>query len=343
MLAPSEALPGPRSNKLNSDHIWLEKYRPKILDDVVGNASYVTSLRNIAAQPERMTNILLCGPPGVGKTTSIHALARTILGEYARQAVLELNASDDRGLQVVRDKIKGFCRMKVDLPKGTFKILILDEVDAMTKNAQQALRTMMEQYSETTRFALACNNSTKVLEPIQSRCAIMRFNKVAPEDMKQRILRIMKIENVQYDQSGLDALAFVGDGDMRLAINSLQSVHIGFNFVNEANVYRVCNAPNPVAIEKMLSFCLQADWKNAYTIIADLEIKGYNLEDIIGVVSRVAKTLPMKEDTRVEFLREICHLHLRMTDGFATLIQFDALLGKLCMIAKKGENPPQGA
>eukprot|EP00397_Hematodinium_sp_SG-2012_P011455 GEMP01011595.1.p1 GENE.GEMP01011595.1~~GEMP01011595.1.p1 ORF type:complete len:324 (+),score=45.18 GEMP01011595.1:24-995(+) len=315
---------------MSVDHIWLEKYRPKTLDDVVGNNTYIQALRSMAADPARMSNLMLVGPPGVGKTTSIHALARTILGDAAKQAVLELNASDDRGLEVVRDKIKSFCRTKIHLPPGTFKILILDEVDSMTTNAQQALRTTMEQYSETTRFALACNESSKVLEPIQSRCAILRFNKVQPEDMKRRIIQIMHAENVSYDESGLNALTFVGNGDMRLAINSLQSVHIGFGHVSEANVYRVCDAPNPVAIEQAIAFCLKRDWKNAYGIFADLDDKGYNPEDVIGVLTRVIKSYAMREDIKYEFLREVCDLHGKAVQGFVSQFQFDALVSKLC-------------
>lgn len=280
-----------------------------------------------------MSNLLLVGPPGVGKTTSVHALAHSILGDHAKQAVLEMNASDDRGLDVVREKIKSFCRTKIDLPVGTFKIIILDEVDSMTTNAQQALRTTMEEFAETTRFALACNESSKVLEPIQSRTAILRFSKVLPEDMKRRLVQIMEMEKCSYDESGLQALVFVGNGDMRLAINSLQSVHIGFGHVSEVNVYRVCDAPNPVAIEKAMAFVLQKDWKRAYEIFADLEEKGYNPIDVIGVLTRVIKYYDMREEVKFEFLRETAELHGKAVQGFTSQLQFDALVSKLCLIA----------
>ena len=150
---------------------WVEKYRPQILEDVVGNERTIQQLTTIAAQGN-MPNLLLVGPPGCGKTTSIWCLARQMLGEAARQAVCELNASDERGIDVVREKIKSFAQQKVNVPSNMHKIIILNEADSMTSSAQQALRMIMTDYTSTTRFALACNDSSKIIEAIQSRCAI---------------------------------------------------------------------------------------------------------------------------------------------------------------------------
>jgi replication factor C subunit 2/4 len=147
---------------------WIEKYRPEFLSDVVGNSEAVSRLSAIATVGN-LPNIILAGPPGIGKTTSILCLAREMLGDSYKNAVLELNASDARGIDIVRNKIKMFAQKKVTLPPGKHKIIILDEADSMTGAAQQALRRTMEIYSATTRFALACNNSTKIIEPIQSR------------------------------------------------------------------------------------------------------------------------------------------------------------------------------
>jgi len=155
----------------------VEKYRPVLIHDVVGNQEAVSRLQVIADQGN-LPNMILTGPPGTGKTTSVHCLARALLGASYKDAVLELNASDDRGIDVVRNRIKMFAQQKVTLPPGAHKIVILDEADAMTTGAQQALRRIMEIYSSSTRFALACNISSKIIEPIQSRCAVIRFTKL---------------------------------------------------------------------------------------------------------------------------------------------------------------------
>jgi replication factor C subunit 2/4 len=144
-----------------SQEVWLEKYRPQTLEDVVGNEGAIERLQ-LCVSEGSIPNIILCGPPGTGKTTCVLCIARKLLGTQYKEAVLELNASDERGIEVVRSKIKTFAQKKVNIPDGRHKIIILDEVDSMTEGAQQSLRQIIEDYSSTTRFALACNNSTQV-------------------------------------------------------------------------------------------------------------------------------------------------------------------------------------
>ncbi|KAJ2297008.1 replication factor C subunit 4, partial [Coemansia sp. RSA 2705] len=171
----------------------VEKYRPTELKDVVGNQDTVERL-GVIASTGNMPNLILAGEPGIGKTTSILCLAHALLGAAYREAVLELNASDDRGIDVVRNRIKTFAQKKVNLPAGRHKIIILDEADSMTPGAQQALRRTMEIYSNTTRFALACNLSGKIIEPIQSRCAILRFGKLQGDQVLRRLVEICRAE-----------------------------------------------------------------------------------------------------------------------------------------------------
>ncbi|KAI5665050.1 hypothetical protein M9H77_24373 [Catharanthus roseus] len=213
---------------------WVDKYRPTKVADIVGNEDAVARLQ-VIAQDGNMPNIILAGPPGTGKTTSILALDHELLGPNYKEAVLELNASDDRGIDVVRNKIKMFAQKKVTLPPGRHKIIILDEADSMTSGAQQALRRTMEISSNSTRFALACNTSSKVIEPIQSRCALVRFSRLTKQEILSRLMAVVAAEKVPYIPEGLEAIIFSADGDMRRALNNLQATYSGFGFVNQEN------------------------------------------------------------------------------------------------------------
>jgi replication factor C subunit 2/4 len=227
---------------------WIEKYRPTRLHEIVGNAEAVERLQAIA-QMGNLPNIILAGPPGIGKTTSILCLAHEMLGESYKNAVLELNASDARGIDVVRNKIKMFAQKKVTLPPNRHKIIILDEADSMTSAAQQALRRTMEIYSSTTRFAIACNNSTKIIEPIQSRCAVLRFTRLSDTEVYTRVKAVADAEKVNITKDGFEAIIFTAEGDLRNALNALQSTTSGFGMVTADNVFKVCDQPQPAKIK----------------------------------------------------------------------------------------------
>jgi replication factor C subunit 2/4 len=212
----------PASEPSSFEQPWLEKYRPQQIKDIVGNEETVGRLE-VLAQQGNMPNLILSGPPGTGKTTSVLALARTLLGDAFKEGVLELNASDDRGIEVVRGRIKAFAQKKVTLPPGKHKIIVLDEADAMTEGAQQAMRRTMEIYSGTTRFALACNLSEKIIEPIQSRCAVLRYSKLTEQQVTKRLLDVLQMEKAAFNESGLEALVFTAEGDMRQALNNAQA------------------------------------------------------------------------------------------------------------------------
>ena len=177
------AAPTAHARHVPSRPQWLEKYRPWVIKDIVGNEETVGRLE-VLAQQGNMPNLILSGPPGTGKTTCVLALARALLGDAFKEGVLELNASDDRGIDVVRNRIKAFAQKKVTLPPGRHKVIVLDEADSMTEGAQQAMRRTMEIYSSTTRFALACNQSEKIIEPIQSRCAVLRYSKLTDQQAR---------------------------------------------------------------------------------------------------------------------------------------------------------------
>ncbi|EPX74612.1 DNA replication factor C complex subunit Rfc4 [Schizosaccharomyces octosporus yFS286] len=315
---------------------WVEKYRPVVLDDVVGNEETVDRLK-VIAKDGNMPHLIISGMPGIGKTTSIMCLANMLLGSGCREGVLELNASDERGIDVVRNKIKGFAQKKVNLPPGRHKIIILDEADSMTAGAQQALRRTMEIYSNTTRFALACNQSNKIIEPIQSRCAILRYSRLTEQQVLQRLLEICKLENVNYTDDGMAALIMTAEGDMRQAVNNLQSTVSGFDLVNGENVFRVADQPSPVAIYAILQSCHSGDIDTALAKLKDVWGLGYSAVDIVTNMFRVVKTMnEIPEFTRLEMLKEIGTTHMIVLGGVQTLLQLSALV---CRLAKSQMNP----
>ncbi|KAI5309848.1 replication factor C subunit 4 [Ascosphaera atra] len=248
---------------------WVEKYRPIVLDDIVGNTETIERLK-IIAREGNMPHIIISGTPGIGKTTSILCLARQMLGESYKEAVLELNASDERGIDVVRNRIKTFAQKKVTLREGRHKIVILDEADSMTSGAQQALRRTMEIYSSTTRFAFACNQSNKIIEPLQSRCAILRYSRLTDAQIVKRLMQVCEAEKVQHSDDGIAALVFSAEGDMRQALNNLQSTWAGFGFVNGDNVFRVVDSPHPVKVQAMIRACWEGKVDAALDILNEL-------------------------------------------------------------------------
>uniref|UniRef100_A0A7S4C1K2 Replication factor C subunit 2 n=1 Tax=Chrysotila carterae TaxID=13221 RepID=A0A7S4C1K2_CHRCT len=312
---------------------WLEKYRPTVMKDIVGNPETVGRLEALAQQGN-MPNLILTGPPGTGKTTSVLALARTLLGDAFKDAVLELNASDDRGIDVVRNRIKAFAQKKVTLPPGKHKIIILDEADSMTGGAQQAMRRTMEIFSGTTRFALACNVSEKIIEPIQSRCAILRFGKLTDQQVLRRLLEVLEVEKVPHNESGLEALIFTADGDMRQALNSAQATYAGFGLISSENVFKVCDQPHPLLVKEAILACVAADFQKACTIVEQLWNDGYSGIDVIGTFFRITKNEDMDEALKLEFIKEVGIVHMRVLDGVDSLMQLTGLVGKLCVKAK---------
>merc|ERR1712154_443757 len=289
---------------------WLEKYRPCKMSEIVGNEETISRLK-VIAKHGNMPNLIISGPPGCGKTTSIHCLALELLGKANyKNAVLELNASDSRGIDVVRNKIKLF--------------------------AQQALRRTMELYSATTRFALACNISSKIIEPIQSRCAILRYTKLSQKHIMKRVQEILQLESIAaFTPKGLEAILFIADGDMRNAINSLQATYSGFGCITDENVYKVCDVPHPVQIRKILDDAKNCDIRAGIMKLTGLLKMGFSTLDFIGTLFRVTKTYnDVDEKTKLEWIRDMAFVHARIADGLDSPLQLHGLLAKMCLSTK---------
>lgn len=210
------------------------------------------------------------------------------------------------------------------------KIVILDEADSMTTAAQQALRRTMEIYSNTTRFALACNVSTKIIEPIQSRAAILRYSRLSDEQILTRLRQVCEMEQVSYTDDGLEAIIFTAEGDMRNALNNLQATHSGFGHINQQNVFKVCDQPHPTIVKAIIGYCVTGETKLATQKLQTLWNSGYSCSDIVGTLFKVTKAHDMPEALKLEFLREIGFCHMRIADGVQSLLQLLGLVARLC-------------
>ena len=282
-----------------------------------------------SAPSHRLSPVLL-------QTTSILCLAREMLGSSFDAAVLELNASDSRGIDVVRGKIKMFATKKVTLAAGRHKLCILDEADSMTAGAQQAMRRTMELHSNTTRFALACNTSSKIIEPIQSRCAILRFTRLEDKQVLHRLQQVMTQERIlDYDDSGLEALLFTAQGDMRAALNALQACVAGMGAVTADTVFRVVDQPHPKVLLRVMSLCAAGKLREAMQEVEGLWRAGYSGIDIVSTLFRVVKQMPaeqLDDRRKLDIIREIGMAQVRCAEGVGGLVQLTGLLAKCCTI-----------
>ncbi|XP_029004992.1 replication factor C subunit 4 isoform X2 [Betta splendens] len=271
---------GPSTEKKAKVVPWVEKYRPKCVDEVAFQEDVVAVLKK-SLEGADLPNLLFYGPPGTGKTSTILAAARELYGpQLFRQRVLELNASDERGIQVIREKVKNFAQLTVagtrtdGKPCPPFKIIILDEADSMTAPAQAALRRTMEKESRTTRFCLICNYVSRIIEPLTSRCSKFRFKPLANRIQEERLLEICEKENLKYTKESIEALVRVSEGDLRKAITYLQSAARLNNDkdVTECAVIEIAGIVPPKMINKLLQICFKGTFEK--------------LEDAVRVVDK---------------------------------------------------------
>jgi replication factor C small subunit len=315
---------------------WVEKYRPQTLDEVVGQDHIIQRLKQYINE-ESMPNLMFTGPAGVGKTTSAIALAKTMLGEYWKQNFLELNASDARGIETVRKDIKSFCRLKA--MGAPFRIIFLDEVDNMTKDAQHALRREMEMYTKTSSFILSCNYSSKIIDPIQSRCAIFRFAPIKGHQVIKRLEIIAEIENVNYAPGTLESIVYFAEGDMRRAVNILQSTASMGEEVTEETVHDVVSKAKPKDVRRIVNLALDGDFMGARDLLREvMVVQGTSGEDMVTQVyqevSRMAMDDLIGSEEYINLVEHIGEYDFRIREGANPRIQLEALLTKFLPIEK---------
>ena len=314
--------------------IWVEKYRPKTLDEIVGQDEIVERLRAYR-DSKNLPHLLVAGPAGTGKTTSAMALARDLFGEDWRQNYNELNSSDERGIDTVRTKIKEIARLA---PFGgtDFKLLFLDEADNLTADAQAALRRTMETYSKTSRFILSANYSSRIIEPIQSRCAVFRFRPLKPEAIRAYLGRIAKAEKLKITDDGLEALVYVSEGDMRRAVNSLQVAASLTSTIDADTLYKVASTIRPEEVKKIIERALAGEFLKAREVLDQLLIEyGVSGEDIVRQLHRAIFDLNVPDDVKVRLLDRVGETDFRLVEGSNERIQIEALLAHFALVGEQ--------
>lgn len=308
---------------------WIEKYRPVSLDDVSGHEGIVKTIRRFVSN-RQIPHLLFYGPPGTGKTSTIVAVAREIYGPNYKNMVLELNASDDRGIDVVRSEIKTFASTQQIFSKG-FKLVILDEADAMTNVAQNALRRIIEKYSAHTRFCIIANYTHKLNPALISRCTRFRFSPLDTHAVQTRCQAVIAAENINITNTALDSLVTLARGDMRRALNVLQACHARVDHdtaIDEKDIYECVGSPDPVDVQRILSSMLKESWSSAHDVVSTLkQEKGLALADILQCLTEEVITLELDSIARGKILNGMAEIEWRLSSGGTENIQTSALVG----------------
>ncbi|MEM0150068.1 MAG: replication factor C small subunit [Candidatus Micrarchaeaceae archaeon] len=315
---------------MDIDLPWTEKYRPKSLGEVIGQKAIVDRLKSFVERGN-FPNMIFAGGPGVGKTACAIAMARDLYKDSMASAFHELNASDERGIDVIRGAVKEFAKT-IAMGDVPVKIIFLDEADALTADAQHALRRTMEKYAAETRFILSANYASKIIEPIQSRCVVFRFKPLNEEEMRQYVKRIEKGEGLSLDEKSVDALIYVSDGDLRKLTNVLQSAAMQSKKVTESSIYDVAARARPKEIISMLKFALAGDFSNSRNDLDNLMLKlGMSAEDILTQSYREVQNLNIDERLKLEVVKEIAECNFRIVEGANERIQIEAMLASLAL------------
>ena len=313
-----------------ANEIWTEKYRPKKYDGIVGQDSVVKRVKSLT-DSLNIPHLLFAGPAGTGKSTLALIVVRELFGENWKENYLELNASDERGINIVREKVKDFARIK-SLGKVSFKIIFLDEADALTPEAQQALRRTMENYSSTCRFIMSCNYSSKIIDPIQSRCAIFRFKLLEKKDVEKVIEKIAKSEKLEIDSEAAEAIYEGSDGDCRRSVNLLQSLAAISPNINREIVRTIISDFKPKEVRVILDYALSGDFENAKEKLLHLMLKeSLSGQDIIKSMQKEIWNLTIEPELKVKLTEKTGETEFRIVEGSDPFIQLQSLIASFVL------------
>lgn len=314
---------------------WVEKYRPTHLEDIILEDN-VRTIFSQMMKNDNMSNLIITGPPGTGKTTSILCLAKQLLGSYYNEGAIELNASDNRGLDIINSKIIPFCKKKLvdssNPDKKMYKIIILDEADNLTKKAQNTLSNLMEEYSNNTRFSFTCNDSSQIIESIQSRCYVIRLKHINTNNLLNSLEIICNKEKIKYTKEGLETIIYVSQDDIRQAINMLEITCDSLGEVTKENVYKMHDRPSIEHIKEVLNHCFSCELSDAISKINFIRKKGYNNNDIVLAIISTLKNIKMDENIKIHFISIANDTYIIVSNGIDSNLQVNACLSRMCKI-----------
>ncbi len=310
--------------------IWTEKYRPSSFNELVGQEDIIKRVKSLT-NSLNIPHLLFAGPAGTGKSTLALIIVKELYGKNWKENYLELNASDERGINVVREKVKNFARTK-SLGNVPFKIIFLDEADALTPEAQQALRRTMENYSSTCRFIMSCNYSSKIIDPIQSRCAIFRFKLLEKKDIEKYLGRIIKEENLTIEPEAFEIIYEGSEGDCRRATNLLQSTASISPSITSELVSTIISNAKPKDIKIVLDYALAGDFQNSREKLLDVMLKeSISGQDVIKAIQKEIWNLPVEPEIKVKLTEKTGEAEFRIVEGSDPFIQLQALLASFVL------------
>ncbi|PXF40091.1 Replication factor C subunit 5 [Gracilariopsis chorda] len=333
-IEPAKPSPSPTTDaqkpKTAQSLMWIEKYRPQKLSDLLSHQQIITTLNTLISN-NRLPHLLFCGPPGTGKTSTILACAKQMYGPTYKSMILELNASDDRGISVIRDQIKSFASTRRMFSSGV-KLVVLDEADSMTSAAQMALRRVVEKFAANTRFCIICNYVNKIIPALQSRCTKFRFGPIPRDHVRKRVRQIAQGESVPLTEDGLEALLELGKGDMRRILNVLQSSHMAAmatgGKVDGDAVYANTGAPHPGDIAHIWKLLIDSDYTTCSAKLQHMKaLKGLALQDIITELLPYVVKSDLKGDAKMYIYERLAELEVRLAVGGSDKLNLAALVG----------------
>ncbi len=313
--------------------IWTEKYRPTKFSELVGQEDILKRVESLT-NAMNIPHLMFAGPAGTGKSTLALIVVKSLYNDQWKDNYLELNASDERGINVVREKVKNFARTK-SLGKVPFKVIFLDEADALTPEAQQALRRTMENYAQTCRFILSCNYSSKIIDPIQSRCAMFRFRLLEKKDIEKYLQRIIQGENLTLHPEAMDILYEGSEGDCRRSVNLLQATASVSPIVSPELISTIISHAKPRDIKIVLDYALAGDFENSREKLLDIMLKeSISGQDVIKAIQKEIWNLPIEPEIKVKLTEKTGEIEFRITEGSDPFIQLQSLIASFVLAGR---------
>lgn len=308
---------------------WIEKYRPHNIEDLILDNQIVEQIKFFVKNIENL-HLIITGSPGIGKTSTVRCIAKKTLGDNMLNGYLELNAAEDRGVRTISTLIPAFCRRIVNFTEQ--KIILFDEADSMTTKCQLDINEMIKLYGKKTKFIFTCNDSSKIIEDIQSVCRIVKYKRLSDDQIYHYMGKICEMENVKFDKDGLMTICYIAAGDMRKGINSLQLTSYTYGLINKINVLKICKVPDPEDINKIIILCNKLDLVGAHSNIENLIDNGYYYLDIVTAFSYVLSKSDIDETLKIKLIDIVNQTQIIISVGLRTRVQLSALISRLIKV-----------